>query len=165
VSGGNSANLTWALEATDMGRVNNLRLGEAILLGREPLHRQPIAGLHVDAFTLIAEVIESKCKPTRPWGPLGQNAFGNTATVADRGDVWQTVLAAGLQDIDPDHLSPPNGVDVLAASSDHLITETRSQMKAGDEICFTPGYSALLRSMTSPFVTKTDTSGRLVDLA
>jgi predicted amino acid racemase len=39
VSGGNSANLSWALSTADVGRVNELRLGEAILLGTEPLHR------------------------------------------------------------------------------------------------------------------------------
>ena len=62
VSGGNSANLEWVLSSTDTGRINNLRLGESILLGREPMHRQAIDGLHTDAITLIAEVIESKLK-------------------------------------------------------------------------------------------------------
>jgi hypothetical protein len=36
-------------------RVNNLRLGESILLGREPLHRQPIEGLYTDAIALISK--------------------------------------------------------------------------------------------------------------
>ena len=43
VSGGNSANLDWALATDDVGRINELRLGESILLGTEPLHRHPIA--------------------------------------------------------------------------------------------------------------------------
>ena len=51
VSGGNSANLQWALSDSDIGRINELRLGEAILLGREPLYRQPINGLFTDTFT------------------------------------------------------------------------------------------------------------------
>lgn len=154
VSGGNSANISWAFDATDTGRINDLRIGEAILLGRDPLDRQPIAGLHIDAITLLAEVIESKCKPTKPWGRLGENAFGKTETTPDRGYVWQTILAAGRNDTEPEDMHPPAGVDVLAASSDHLITETTHQMQPGDEICFVPGYAALLRSMTSPFVTK-----------
>ncbi len=45
VSGGNSANLDWALSSAAPGRINNLRLGEAVLLGREPLRRRPIDGL------------------------------------------------------------------------------------------------------------------------
>ncbi|MEQ8843193.1 MAG: alanine/ornithine racemase family PLP-dependent enzyme [Acidimicrobiales bacterium] len=152
VSGGNSANLVWALSGEAPGRINDLRLGEAILLGCEPLHRQPLPGLHTDAFTLVAEVIESARKPTKPWGRAGQNSFGETPAAEDRGDIWQTILAIGRQDTDATDLAPPAGVDILAASSDHLIVQTRDRMTPGDEIRFTPGYSALLRSTTSPFV-------------
>ena len=49
VSGGNSANLGWALATTDPGRVDELRLGEAILLGLDPLTRLPVPGLRTDA--------------------------------------------------------------------------------------------------------------------
>ena len=154
VSGGNSANLDWAFGPSHPGRINNLRLGESILLGREPLHRRPIPGLHTDALTLVAEVIESQRKPTMPWGRSGQNAFGEVAKVEDRGCVWQTILAVGRQDTDPTDLTAPDGVAVLAASSDHLVVETEGQMRPGDEITFLPGYAALLRSTTSPFVAK-----------
>ncbi len=154
VSGGNSANLNWAFDTNSVERVNNLRLGEAILLGREPLHRTPIAGLHTDAFLLVAEVIESKQKPTRPWGQRGENSSGEMAEWDDRGIIWQTILAVGRQDTEATDLTAPAGVTILAASSDHLIVQTRSRMKPGDEIGFEPGYSALLRSMTSPFVAK-----------
>ncbi|WP_083915131.1 alanine/ornithine racemase family PLP-dependent enzyme [Ilumatobacter nonamiensis] len=158
VSGGNSANLGWLSTAEQLGRVNNLRLGEAILLGRDPLRRQPLVGLHTDAITLIGEVIESRRKPSRPWGRAGQNAFGETDTEPndDGGDhsIWQTIVAVGRQDTDPRDLRTTAGVTVLAASSDHLMVETSVKMVAGDEIRFEPGYSALLRSMTSPFVHK-----------
>lgn len=154
VSGGNSANLDWALDSSNHGRINNLRLGESILLGREPLHRRPIDGLHTDAFTLVAEVIESKRKPTKPWGRPGQNSFGETPRTDDRGVIWQTILAIGRQDTDTADLSAPEGIEILAASSDHLIAETADRMSCGDEIRFEPGYSATLRSMTSPFVTQ-----------
>ena len=46
VSGGNSSNLDWLGSTEHVGRIDNLRLGEAILLGRDPLHRTPIEGLH-----------------------------------------------------------------------------------------------------------------------
>ncbi len=72
----------------------------------------------------------------------------------DRGEIWQTILAVGRTDTDPEHLRPPQGVQVLAASSDHLVTETDRQMRPGDELRFAPGYAALLRAMTSPFVSK-----------
>ncbi len=154
VSGGNSANLDWAFGPSDTGRINNLRLGESVLLGREPLRRLPIDGLHTDAVELVAEVIESKRKPTQPSGRSLQNSFGETPDVIDRGDIWQTVLALGRQDTDTWDLPDPDGVTILAASSDHLIVETRARLNPGDELAFVPGYSALLRAMTSPHVVK-----------
>jgi ornithine racemase len=155
VSGGNSANLEWALGDSDIGRVNDLRLGESILLGCETLHRQPIDGLHTDAITLVAEVIESKTKPTRPWGQIAQTAFGEKKPPADRGSISQTILAIGLQDIDPDGLSPPHGNRIIGASSDHLILESSGMQPAvGTEMRFGLNYSALVRAMTSPFVTR-----------
>lgn len=154
VSGGNSANLDWAFGSSSPGRINNLRLGESVFLGREPLHRRPIPGLHTDALSLVAEVIESKCKPTKPWGRSGQNSFGEIPETEDRGFIWQTLLAVGRQDTDTADLTSPEGAKILAASSDHLIAQTRERMSPGDEMRFVPGYSALLRSMTSPFVTK-----------
>lgn len=153
VSGGNSANLQWVLSGAETGRINDLRLGEAILLGREPLHREPIDGLHTDAFTLVAEVIESKIKPSQPWGKIGQTAFGEAAPVADRGPISQTILAIGRQDTDTDGLVPPSGIKILGASSDHLIVDANNlRVPIGTEITFQPNYSALVRAMTSPFV-------------
>ena len=156
VSGGNSANLEWALSNATVGRINELRLGEAILLGCETLHRHPIAGLHTDAVTLIAEVIETKTKPSRPIGQIAQAAFGETPPVEDRGPVRQSILAIGRQDIDPCGLQPPTGIKVMGASSDHLIVEAdRDVLAVGQEVAFGLNYSALVRAATSPFVTRT----------
>ncbi|MCK5941047.1 MAG: alanine/ornithine racemase family PLP-dependent enzyme, partial [Planctomycetes bacterium] len=153
VSGGNSANLGWALGAGDCGRINDLRLGESILLGRDPLDRQPIAGLHTDAIVLVAEVIESKTKPSRPTGATAQGAFGSVPTPTERGLVPQAILAVGRQDVDPDGLRAPDGIEICGASSDHLIVHCgRALLRVGGEIRFVPDYSAVLRAMTSPFV-------------
>jgi len=155
ISGGNSGNLEWALSGADTGRINDLRLGESVLLGRETLHRQPIDGLHTDAITLIAEVIESKVKPSQPWGEIAQTAFGEKPPTTDRGNITQTILAIGHQDTDPDGLRPPPGIQIIGASSDHLITDSGSaNLCVGDEVPFLLNYSALLRAMTSPFVAK-----------
>jgi len=156
VSGGNSANLEWLLSGSDTGRINDLRLGESILLGCEPLHRQAIDGLYTDAFTLIAEVIESKLKPSQPWGEVGQSAFGVTPLVTSRGNIFQTILAIGHQDIDPNGLQAPCGIEILGASSDHLIVESSRCLPVGTEISFQLNYSALVRAMTSPFVIKVE---------
>ena len=155
VSGGNSANLEWVFNSEHTGRVNNLRLGESILLGCETLHRNAIDGLHTDAITLVAEVIESKVKPTQPTGKLAQNVFGKCPDVVDRGAVAQAILAIGVQDIDPCGLRPPEGTEILGSSSDHLITtSTVESAPVGAEMIFQLDYSALVRAMTSPFVTR-----------
>ncbi len=60
ISGGNSANYEWYESVKTVGRINNLRLGESILLGRETINRNAIADLYTNAFQLVAEVIESK---------------------------------------------------------------------------------------------------------
>jgi predicted amino acid racemase len=157
VSGGNSANLQWALSGADTGRINNLRLGEAMLLGCEPLHRQRIKGLHTDAITLIAEVIESKNKPSKPWGDIAQAAFGEVTPSEDPGSITQTIFAIGRQDTDPTGLVPPGGLEILAASSDHLVLDSSNyseRFPVGSEVPFQLNYSALLRAMTSPFIKK-----------
>ena len=155
VSGGNSANLNWALSAAETGRINDLRLGESILLGCETLNRQPIERLYTDAFTFIAEVIETKIKPSLPTGKIAQTAFGEVLPVKDRGLVRQSILAIGRQDIDPSGLEAPLGIQIMDASSDHLIIESHNdELTVGTEVAFKPNYSALVRAMTSPFVDK-----------
>ena len=86
ISGGNSGNLDWVLSGADTERVNDLRLGESLLLGREPLHRRHIEGLFTDAITLVAEVIESGSKPSQPWGDMAQNAFGQATRLRRNGE-------------------------------------------------------------------------------
>ncbi|MBW0114200.1 alanine/ornithine racemase family PLP-dependent enzyme [Pseudonocardia abyssalis] len=160
VSGGNSANLDWAFGSHDVGRVDQLRLGEAILLGVDPLYRTPIVGLHTDAFTLTAEVIEVAVKPVRPWGDRAQAAFGEAPVRTGAGTVRQAILALGHQDVALDGLRPPAGITVLGMSSDHLVVDLGDHAVAvGDEIDFGVDYGALLRAMTSPFVTTIEQRG------
>lgn len=160
VSGGNSANVNWALRTRDVGRIDELRLGEAILLGVDPLYRTPIPGLHTDAFTLTAEIIEVATKPAQPWGDRAQMAFGEAPVRTGAGTVHQAILALGRQDADPDGLQPPEGIEILGMSSDHLVVDVGDhQVVVGDEIAFGIAYGALVRAMTSPFVTKIEHVG------
>ena len=121
----------------------------------DPLHRQPIADLYTDAITLFAEIIERKIKPSCPWGKIAQTAFGDTPNIKDRGNISQAILALGQQDIDPLGISSSLDIQILGASSDHLILDdSNHRMSVGSEIGFQVNYSALLRAMTSPFVSK-----------
>jgi ornithine racemase len=171
VSGGNSASLGWALAADDVGRVDELRLGEALMLGVDPLTRTPIVGLRQDAFHLVAEVIEVKSKPARPWGDVAQTAFGVAALpeAPERPGAGTTqrraILAVGRQDVDPDGLVAPEGMAVRGASSDHLVVDVGDHdVSVGDEIRFGLGYGALLRAATSPFVAQVEAIAPLVNV-
>ncbi len=152
VSGGNSANLKWLFNKGTPGRINDLRLGESILLGRESLHREAVSGLYTNAITLVTEVIETKTKSSMPIGTLAQSAFGVKPSQVDKGPVSQSIIAIGCQDIDPSGLRAPHGIEILDASSDHLIVHTDQPLKVGSEVTFQVDYSAFLRAMTSPFV-------------
>ncbi len=158
VSGGNSANVKLLMDGGIPQGVTELRLGESILLGTESTQRQPIQGCTQDAFTVKAEVIEVLLKPSKPFGQIGQNAFGVIPHFADRGARKRAICALGLEDTDASGLLPLDaGVFVLGASSDHLILdvqEAKKPIQVGSVLSFRPNYSALLRACTSPFVEK-----------
>jgi predicted amino acid racemase len=155
VSGGNSANYQWFVSTPDVGLVNHLRIGEAILLGCDTLNREQIPGLYTDAFTLVAEVIELKAKPSKPYGEIAQDASGRIPVFEGKGCMKRAILALGMQDVDVSGIRPRIEADVLGASSDHLILDVREPgLGIGDEVRFDVGYGALLRAMTSPYVEK-----------
>jgi len=155
ISGGNSANYEWFKNTEDTGRINNLRLGESILLGRETLYRKPIPKLFTDAFRLIAEVIEVKKKPSLPYGESGQNTQGNIPEFEDQGIMLRAILGIGLQDITVSGLSPIDDVEIVGASSDHLIINSKQlKLSVGKELSFDINYSALLSAMNSPHIIK-----------
>ncbi|WP_435659613.1 alanine/ornithine racemase family PLP-dependent enzyme [Leisingera caerulea] len=155
VSGGSSANLRWALDTGPAGRVNNLRLGEAILLGTDPVSGNPINGLHTDAFVLQAEVIETKTKSKLAPLKLSDPALSALSLVP--GNHWKTrsILAIGLQDTDAAGLIFPAAVSYIGATSDHLVVETTNcPLRIGSEITLRLNYSALLHAMAAPDVEK-----------
>jgi predicted amino acid racemase len=150
VSGGNSSSLGWLRTTEHVKRVDNLRLGEALVLGRDPLHGVAIEGLHHDAVTVFAEVIESKHKPRRAWGDRARSTFSPPADPPpDEDHGWHSLLAIGHQDTDPLDLTTPSGARIIGASSDHLVVASRQRLTLGSEVAFRPGYSALVRSMSS----------------
>ncbi|MGB3296610.1 MAG: alanine/ornithine racemase family PLP-dependent enzyme [Phormidesmis sp.] len=155
VSGGNSANYEWYNSAAATGKVNNLRVGESILLGCEAVNRQAISGLHQRAFQLVAEVIESKQKPSLPFGEICQDAFGEVPQFQDRGIRQRAIVALGRQDVLISGLTAHDNLEILGASSDHLILDSQNhRLQVGDEVSFDLDYGGLLSAMTSPFIRK-----------
>ncbi len=155
VSGGNSANYNWFMDTSDVGEINNLRLGESLYLGCETLDRQNIPGLYYDAFTLVTEVIEVKTKPSLPYGEVCQDAFGNVPDIKDLGEMNRAILAVGLQDIIVTGMTPRTDIDIIGMSSDHVIINAKNtDLKMGQEVKFGLDYGAMLSAMTSPYILK-----------
>jgi predicted amino acid racemase len=155
ISGGNSANYNWFIKTKNVGRINNLRIGESIYLGCETLDRTPIPGLFTDAFTLVAEVIESKIKPSICSEEVYQNAFGHIPKLEDRGSIRRAILGVGLQDVLVSGLTPELDIDIIGMSSDHIIVDAKqTNLKVGNEVGFNFSYGALLLAMTSPYIIK-----------
>ena len=54
------------IDGTIREGINHLRVGEAFLIGRETSTAQRCSGLYEDVFTLRAEVVELRRKPSVP---------------------------------------------------------------------------------------------------
>ncbi len=155
VSGGNSGNHGWLMATGDVGRVNHLRIGEAILLGRESTRRRRIPGLASDAFVVVGEVIEVQTKPSLPEGEIGLNALGHRPQREDRGLMRRAIVALGEQDVNLNALRPRAEADIVGICSDQLVLNDRgSRLKVGDAVVFDFAYGTLMRAMTSPYLGK-----------
>lgn len=157
ISGGNSASLPLLLSGELPSGINQLRIGEGILLGRETVKRRLLPGAAADAFVLRAEVLESRDKPTVPIGNVGQDAFGETPQFEDEGWRRRAILALGRQDVPPEGISPRDErVKIFGASSDHLIVDITDapELGVGSVLEFNVRYAGLLGAMTSPYVYK-----------
>lgn len=160
VSGGSSTSIAPVMAGLGREFVDNLRIGEAIVLGVDPATRKGIPGLrlHTDAVTLTAPVIECAVKPSMPIGTCMQDAFGNVPAFEDLGRRRRAICALGRQDAPPEGLTPLDPrVKVLGASSDHMVLDVDDlpvPPAVGDTLEFIPGYGATLALCTSPYVTK-----------
>jgi len=155
-SGGGTSSLALVEDNTMPSGINQLRIGEAILLGSDITGKRLISYLHQDTLRLVAEVIEVRRKPSVPIGTIGADAFGNVPQFNDRGMRLRAILAIGRQDVRPEGITPlDRGVYVLGASSDHLIVDVEEMdrmLTVGDTLEFEVNYGAMLAAATSPYV-------------
>ncbi len=157
ISGGHTSNLALLKPGDLHGRVNQLRIGTAILLGRdEPPAVWPANCPYQDAFKVFAEVIEVYTKPSLPEGPIALDAFGRVPHWEDLGPRRRAIVALGEQDMRIDALHPKRpGVTIVGASSDHLVldvTEAQPPVALGEELEFDPSYGAVATAMANPAV-------------
>jgi len=156
VSGGNSSSIYLVGKGELPEKINNLRLGEAFLLGNDTAYGTTLPGTVDDALTLEAQIVELKEKPSLPIGEVGVDAFGQKPYYEDRGIIKRAIIAIGQQDMDRDSMYPlDENVDVLGASSDHMLLDvTRGDYKVGDIVTFKLGYGSVLKTATSEYVAK-----------
>jgi len=156
VSGGNSSSLYLLENGAMPSRINNLRVGEGIVLGREAAYGEQVKGTFDDAFILEAEIIEYKTKNSIPRGLIGMDAFGGKPVFEDKGMIKRGIVAIGRQDVDHLTLFPVDTrITIIGASSDHMIidfTEAESDYKVGDVVKFKMEYGAMLKLFTSEYV-------------
>lgn len=155
VSGGNSSSVDLLMKEEVAG-VNQLRLGEISVLGRETAYGRHVLELREDIFRLEAEIVEIYEKPSVPIGEVGMDAFGNHPTFEDHGIRKRAIIAIGRQDVSYDALRPTDRkLRFIGGSSDHTIldiTDSESKYKVGDILTFELSYGAILSLMTSSYV-------------
>ena len=152
VSGGATSSFTLVHWGTMPAGVNHLRIGEAILLGKDlqvDWGIRDIDYLRMDALTLRAEVVEVKDKPTYPIGEFAIDAFGRKPVYEDRGIRRRAILALGRADVgELESLIPREpGLTVIGGSSDHCIVDVEDcprRLQVGDIVEFSLCYSHML---------------------
>ncbi len=136
VSGGNSSIWDLIENGHIPAGINQVRIGEAILLGHETAGYRPIKGASNKTFSLEAEIIEIKSKNDK---------------------IYKIIIALGIQDVSAKNIYSSNpGLEVLDQSSDHTVLGLKKDaiFKTGDIIDFQLNYFGLLSCMTSPFIEK-----------
>lgn len=159
---GNSSSIYLLDSNEDFSYFNNLRPGEAIMLGKETAYGKHIEGTNSDVFRFDAQIIEIYDKPTLPEGEIGVNAFGEKVSYEDRGVVTRAILGFGQQDVDYTNLTPRDeNIEILGASSDHTIVEVKvGNYKIGDVVSFDLEYGSLLTLATSEYIYKEVENGK-----
>ncbi|MDD5622779.1 MAG: alanine racemase [Actinomycetota bacterium] len=143
ISGGNSSVWNLIEEGSIPEGINQVRIGEAILLGHDTVNYRTIKDAFTDSFILEAEIIEVKKR---------------------NDDVCIVILALGLQDVSSKNIHCRSGyLSILNQSSDHTILSVKKEklkecgenalnLEAGGIISFNLDYFGLLSCMTSPFI-------------
>lgn len=161
ISGGATSSYTLVHWGTMPAGINHLRIGENILLGKDlqvSWGIQDMDYLRMDGFTLRAEVVEVREKPTYPIGEFAIDAFGRKPVYVDRGIRRRAILALGRADVgELESLIPREaGLTVIGGSSDHCIVDVEDcprRLEVGDIVEFSLCYSHLLYATSRSDIT------------
>lgn len=153
VSGGSSVNLHLMYEGGLTDSVNQLRIGEAILLGADRVGGEYEEKVYQDAFKLYCEIIELKQKAARPSEKTDKKYHAKDTP--DR-IIERAIIALGRQDAMIKRLDPADhDVELLTSSSDHTVLDVTGQdYGVWDEVEFNLDYENMLNLITSEYVYK-----------
>ncbi len=159
ISGGGTTSFPLVVEKKMPREINHLRMGEGIALGKDlaDLWGLDMSFLNKDVFTLRAQIIELKNKPSYPVGEIFVDCFGNKGVYVDKGIRKRAILGVGKVDFSLDSQLEPRleGVEVLGSSSDHLIIDVedcKEDLKVGDILEFDLRYSTMVYLTASRYV-------------
>lgn len=159
ISGGATTSLPLVLNGSMPRRINHLRMGEGILVGKDldDIWNLDMSFINLDIFKLKAEVIEVRRKPSYPVGDIFVDCYGKKPYYEDRGVRKRALVAVGKLDFAlTDSLIPTEkGIEVLGGSSDHLILDVEDcarELRAGDVLTFETRYSTMMYLTSSRYV-------------
>ncbi|AVQ33577.1 alanine racemase [Staphylococcus muscae] len=133
ISGGNSSMLMLAMYQ-DMGRINELRIGEAIFRGVETAYNMRLPQLYDQAVTMTGRILEIKPR----------------LDMRTRQSYLQAVVDIGELDTDVGDMIPMDDqLSIVGYTSDVLLINLglADYYQIGDSISFELGYSAIAQSM------------------
>jgi len=161
VSAGTSGGLGLLRDGTFPEAINHFRVGEAILLGTDPVTGEPFEGLRSDGVILEAEVVELKEKRLVPSIETAKTPFESVEEEEERepGERgYRAIVTVGHVDTDVSGLTPLHPAYAIAgASSDVTVVNLgpdRDGVKLGETLAFRPDYSAFVRLMNNPYTAK-----------
>lgn len=140
ISAGNSSMLLAAL-AGELPAGVELRIGEAVLLGRETARGEELEGLSSEAFTFLAEVVETK---------EGRGEDGRCEP--------RSLVAAGRSDLGAGSLIPRvPGMRVVEYFGDLTLLAGEGPSgspRRGETLAFSLDYQGVLGAMAGPYVSR-----------
>lgn len=128
VSGGNSACMSLVKRGDLPPGVTHLRLGEALLFGRDRADHSQLPGTSDQVVSADLELVETRKK------------YGE----------WRGVVAVGKRQLEiSDMRSQAPGVHVCGSSWDHLVLKLDGPRRVGEVLRFDLGYRATVRALNS----------------
>lgn|GEM_PF-1475144 len=152
ISSGSSSHYKLVSKGKLPSRLNHLRIGELLFLGKETLEYNRVEEFSDSVFELEVQVLECFQRPIAPYnGKLGNGAF--LQDFADASEIrdkpWQLVMDLGRKHCDPSDLQIPKACSLMGSSSEYLVLRSALQSKPGDWLKFSLNYRGWMTLLQS----------------